>query len=203
MNHIELIKNYYEVTRIPVQIFQGRDVIHQFPDKAFEPNPAKIDFERLLNKQFPACYTTTAGTMLTGMIYWESANLSILFGPAPLYPCSSNSCMHMLQAMGQPEDRLNELLHWIHMSPIYDSIRFQNMLHFLDSILNDISEMRIQYIDELSTTSDIRSESDDRITHHFTEHLDVIPSLNPAMYWNCKKVSMDCITRISGQTFIH
>lgn len=174
MNHIELIKNYYEVTRIPIQIFHGRDVIYQFPENAFELNPAKIDFERLLNKQFPACYTTTLGTMLTGLIYWESENLYILFGPAPLYPCSSNLCVRMLQTMGQSEDRLNELLHWIHMIPIYDSVRFQNMLHFLDSIINDISEMRIQYIDELSATSDIQPETKGRITQRFTEHLDVI-----------------------------
>lgn len=174
MDDMELMKNYYEVTRIPIQIIQSGHVIRQFPDKAFEPSPALIDFERLLISQFPACYTTTLGTMLTGMVHWKSADLSILFGPAPLYPCSSSSCMRILQTMDQPEDRLNELLHWIHMIPVYDSVRFQKMLHFLDFAINGVSEMRIQYIDDPSENPAPRPEADISTTHHFTEHVDVI-----------------------------
>lgn len=177
MDSMELIKNYTQVTRIPLQIIQDKTVLYQFPETVFAPNPAQLELGRLSESGFPVCYTTTLGTLFTGLLRWESERLLVLFGPAPLYPCSSGFCINLLQALGEPETRLSEFMHWIRGVPIYDSIRFQNMLHFLDVLLNDSSRMRICYLDEGSVSSAPPADSMNWDPSQFAEHLDVLQEI--------------------------
>lgn len=158
MESLDFMQNYYEVTGIPILIYHDAELVRQFPEKMFEPNPVRTDFISLIEAECPACYTMSGVSMLVGLVRWENTGFYIFFGPSPLSPCSSSHCLRLLQTMGQPEERWKELSRWLHTIPVYDSIRFQNMLHFIDFTVNNISEKRIQYIDKKTEEFTVQKE---------------------------------------------
>lgn len=162
METIHLLQNYYDVTEIPIQLSVKGKTVWQIPEKGFEPNPVQSDFLFLKEKKEPISYTITDGFMLIGVICCETDSDEYIFlGPVPMSYYSSSQCLRLLKSIDEPEERLNELSVWIHSIPIYDSLRFQNMLHFLDFSINHNDTKRIQYIEKdhssLSTQSELKN----------------------------------------------
>ena len=148
MNKIELLQNYHEIIDIPIQFFKDETVVWQMPEKFFTPNPVWSDFLFLKEKKLPISYTITDGFMLVGLIRCEEApDESIFLGPVPLSHYSSSQCLRLLHTIGETKERLDEFSRWIHSIPIYDTLHFQNILHFLDFSINHVSTKRIQYIE--------------------------------------------------------
>lgn len=177
MEKMDFIQNYYEVTGVPILIYHDAELIRQFPEKVFEPNPVRSDFISLIAADVPVCCTMSGGSMLIGLVRWEDTGYYIFFGPSPLYPCSSSQCLRLIQAMAQPEERLSELSRWLHTIPVYDSVRFQNMLHFIDFTVNDSFEKRIQYIEKEMSESVTQTEFANRQSRMPTERMDAIQEM--------------------------
>lgn len=154
MKKTELLQNYYEIIEIPIQLLKNETVVWQIPEKSFAPNPVWSDFLFLKNTKEPISYTITNGFMLVGFIRCEETpDESLFLGPIPLSHYSSSQCLRLLLTAGESKERLDEFSSWIHSIPIYDTLRFQNILHFLDFTINHTSAKRIQYIETNGNTS--------------------------------------------------
>lgn len=169
MRKLELVKNYYEVTKIPIQVFEEQECILQIQKHTFIESSALSGLKYLQKNNVPSGYTIISGVMLIGIIQIEKTNQYIVFGPALLYPVYSKQYASLIESLQQPLSIMEDFQQWLSSIPIYDSIHFQKMLHFLDSLVNNISDMRVCYFESASNTSKLKKSAAHEMTSFFKE----------------------------------
>lgn len=140
----EMLRRYFNIVRIPIQLYDENGLVENFDANAFQPNPANYFVRDLLEMKYPVCYTETNDLLECGILRIEKTNQYLVIGPSTNLEFKRSQALNILTKMGQPPTRANELLRWFGSIPSYDIRRFRGNLRFLDIALNGQSREPVQ-----------------------------------------------------------
>jgi AraC-like DNA-binding protein len=140
----EMLRRYYDIVRIPLQLYDENGLVENFDVHGFQPNPANNIVQELLRYKYPVCYTMTDDLLECGILRVEHADQYLVIGPSTNLELKRSQAINILAEMKQPLTRVNEILRWFGSIPNYDILRFRGNLHFLDHALNGQSREPVQ-----------------------------------------------------------
>lgn len=142
----ELLRQYSEAVRTPIQLFEDTKLIHDFGTTGFQPNPAPYIIQCAISTMHPVCYTISQEFLYAGLVRLQNTNRFFVVGPAMTYEPTRGQTRKLLLKIRQPEKRTDELLHWLHLFPRYDVEQFCSGLQFLDSLVNGPRDRETVYV---------------------------------------------------------
>ena len=148
MDTNELLSRFWEAFSIPVQWFDGDQLIMPYGRHDFSPCPALYHINSYLDTPHSVVFLTSADYLMVGMVKIAGTSQYLVVGPATPYKFSRTNILNVLQTMKLPEERLNELQITFHHYPQIGQHNFRESLSFLSYILNETSEdesIRISY----------------------------------------------------------
>lgn len=137
MDLYDTLELFYEISRIPMEVYKDGACIFRIPEEPFHPGFLRFICSSLFDSRHPVCYTISEAFLACGLIRSNSQDAFLLLGPLPLFSLTTESAKTLLDGLGLPYDCLASLLRWVHSLPAYDAQKFRGTLNFLDSIINN------------------------------------------------------------------
>jgi len=132
----EMLRRYYEIVRIPIQLHDETGLAEDFDTHGFKPNPANHIVQGLLKMNYPISYTVSDELLECGVVRIKNSNRFLVVGPSTNLELTRSQAQNIIAGIGQPQSRVNELMRWLNSIPNYDISRFRGNLCFLDYALN-------------------------------------------------------------------
>lgn len=145
IDRIALTK-FYEATKIQVLLFSDNIPVDSFGAETFSPDPTISMIGCAIDATDPVCYTITPEFLVCGLVRIVGSLDYLIVGPAQTFECNRKHAYDILVRLQQPSGRAEELLRWLHSTPICDQTRFSHVLSFLDYIINGGVEHDVTYI---------------------------------------------------------
>lgn len=133
----KLLQKFYELTRIPMQLYDDKKLVANYDTKLFEPNPANFIIESSIQSGHDLCYTYSPEYLFCGLVRISNSSKYLILGPVLPSECTHKQVQSILTRIHQPLNRSQNLMSWLRMIPTYDIQRFQASLKLLDFSLNE------------------------------------------------------------------
>ncbi|MDR2178083.1 MAG: helix-turn-helix transcriptional regulator [Treponema sp.] len=172
MTNHELPRRFAAATGIPVQVFHRGIHIRSYGAAKRYTSLALSIAGSLPESAHPVCYTRSDEFLFCGMVRQSRGAECFLLGPVAAFPCTRRLGQKILARLGQPENRIYELLRWFKSIPLCDPPRFQELLVFFDYMVNRKTDHQVVFVPCRNNTVSVNLEESNV---SFIEHLSGFP----------------------------
>jgi AraC-like DNA-binding protein len=141
-----VIQKLYEAVRLPMEIFTDSISEQNYSSGQFHPNPAVSIISIVSNSVHQVCYTISPEYLYYGLVRIHNSSKYLVVGPAIAIECSKKQAQNILTNLKQPFNRTEELMRWLHQTPLCDISRFRGILCLIDYMINGASENEAVHI---------------------------------------------------------
>jgi AraC-like DNA-binding protein len=172
MDH-ELVQRFFRATGIPAQLFDRGICLQSYGVAEPYTGIALSLAGTAMESGHPVCYTGSDEFLFCGLVRHGTGPGYFLLGPVAAFPCTHRQGQKILTCLGQPENRIFELLRWFKAVPLCDPQRFRELLLFLDYIVNGKTEHQAVFVPcRIGTVPAGIMETNLSFIEHFSELMD-------------------------------
>jgi AraC-like DNA-binding protein len=136
MNLTSLIKHFFEITSIPITLYNDGEILASFspaPEYAgFSRQLIYIDFNHLSDSDFQV----SDHFILSGYVRIKKTKKVIVIGPVTEFPLQRPTAYEILKELGESPSQLNKLISYFDSVPFFSYSRFSKYLTFLYFLVN-------------------------------------------------------------------
>ena len=149
-----MLRYFYQLTLVPMALYDDDLLIRLYSSNAFFPNPSLHEIKSLLDTDQSIGFVISPEYLFCGFVRIQGSNQYIVLGPAMEFVCSNKLAEQILKNLKESSIRTHELLCWFNTIPFVTPTQFIANLKFLNYIINgDDPALGIGYEEVLSTES--------------------------------------------------
>lgn len=174
MDIVRMAKYFYGISNIPIALYREDELITEFSVRSFRPNIANYFAGPILQEEPKKSMdiTITSNFVLCGFVRDRASGYTLVLGPVMEFPCLRKSAYRILGDMGEPHNRVEELMSFFEKIPTMPLTTFMKNVIFLNYIINEETPSA-GYQDEklvalLGKEKDV-NERDTKIVHNSRE----------------------------------
>lgn len=151
MNRSITLQKFYEITKIPMQLFNETELIQSIGFDHSNNLPFNKLFDCLLEQNHQVSYTISQENIIYGLIKIPHSTEQIAVGPVMSYKCTLKHAEDILQSLELPLSRASLLMDWFKSIPLTDLDHFRQILHFITYILTEDDSLQAIFVDYTNT----------------------------------------------------
>ena len=139
MKDLEIIlKHFYNVSNIPVALYQGELNIVTYSSLRFFPNPSLLLLKSILDENNVMNFMVSKDFLLSGYVNDKSSGMLIVIGPVMEFLCNRSTVYKILEDLKEPSSRAEELMLYLQKIPCMTLAKFIKHLLMLNYSINEV-----------------------------------------------------------------
>lgn len=145
----KVLRYYHEISHIPMTLYKTDILTEEFQSRAFSPNPAQYYIRSIftMDPGVDMDVTITKDFLMCGYIIDRESGQIMVAGPMLEFPCTRKIARAILDDMGEPVSRADELVAYFERIPRITLTTFVKNMLFLNMLINGADPAE-NYLDE-------------------------------------------------------